>query len=84
MGDIIQNNREGNRFDFAFARANPNYISHSVVVIEVGEDTQGRFAFCVGGNESDSVRRTVVRLNANGLIKQRPGNSFISVVKNLK
>ena len=84
VGDIIQNNREGNRFDFAFARANANYISHSVIVIEVGEDTQGRFAFCVGGNETDSVRRTVVRLNANGLIKQRSGNSFISVVKNLK
>jgi len=46
VGDIIQNNREGNRFDFAFARANPNYISHSAIVIEVGEDTQGRFAFC--------------------------------------
>jgi hypothetical protein len=84
VGDIIQNNRDGNKFDFAFARANPDYKSHSVIVIEVGEDTLGRFAFCVGGNESDSVRRTVVRLNANGLIKQRSGNSFISVVKNLK
>ena len=48
------------------------------------EDTQGGFAFCIGGNESDSIRRTVVRLTPQGLIKQREGNSFICVIKNLK
>jgi hypothetical protein len=84
VGDIIQNNRGGNHFDFAFARTHTNYVSHSAIVIEVGQDTQGRFAFCVGGNESDSVRRTVVRLNAQGFIRQRDGNPFICVVKNLK
>jgi hypothetical protein len=62
----------------------PSYNSHSVIVIEVGQDTKGRFAFCVGGNETDSVRRTVVRLNAAGFIKQRPGNPFICVIKDLK
>lgn len=84
VGDIIQHNRGGNTFDFSFARDNDEYKSHSVIVIEVGQDVQGRFAFCVGGNESDSIRRTVVRLDANGIIKQRQGNSFISIIKNLK
>jgi len=84
VGDIIQNNRRGNSFDFNFAKTHANYESHSVIVIEIGQDTQGRFAFCVGGNENDSVRRTVVRLNAQGLIKQRAGNPFICVIKDLK
>jgi hypothetical protein len=84
VGDIIQNNRAGNNFNFNFARTHSQYVSHSVIVIEIGQDNQGGFAFCVGGNENDSVRRSVVRLNANGFIKQRDGNSFICVVKNLK
>ena len=84
VGDIIQHNRGGTHIDFNFARTHANYASHSVIVIEVGQDNKGPFAFCVGGNESDSVRRTVVRLDARGFIKQRDGNPFISVVKNLK
>ena len=84
VGDIIQNNRGGNRFDFAFARTHANYESHSTIVIEIGQDTEGGFAFCVGGNERDSIRRSVVRLNSAGLIKQRDGNSFICVIKTLK
>ena len=84
VGDIIQNNRGGNRFDFAFAKTHTSYLSHSAIVIEVGQDTQGHFAFCVGGNESDSIRRTVVRLNAQGFVKQREGNPFICVIKNMK
>jgi hypothetical protein len=84
IGDIIQNNRRGNNFSFEFAKANPEYVSHSVIVIETGRDAQGGFAFCVGGNEQDSVRRSVVRLDERGFIKQRTGNSFISIIKNLK
>jgi hypothetical protein len=84
VGDIIQFNRQNNTFDFAFARTHANYVSHSVIVVEVGQDTQGRFAFCIGGNESDSVRRSVVLLNSQGFIKQRAGNPFICVIKNLK
>ncbi len=84
IGDIIQNNRSGNNFNFAFAKANAEYSSHSVIVVETGVDAQGGFAFCIGGNESDSVRRTVVRLDDKGFIKKRTGNSFISIVKNLK
>src|SRR5262245_27669084 len=84
VGDIIQNNRRENRFTFDFAKTHAQYESHSVIVIEVGHDTQGGFAFCVGGNESDSVRRTVVRLNPQGLVKQRDASPFICVIKNLK
>jgi hypothetical protein len=82
--DPTYNNRGGNHFDFAFAKTHTSYLSHSAIVIEVGQDTQGRFAFCVGGNESDSIRRTVVRLNTQGFIRQREGNPFISVIQNLK
>jgi len=84
VGDIIQNNRGNNSFDFNFAKTHANYLSHSAIVIEIGQDNLGGFAFCVGGNESDSVRRTVVRLNAQGFIKQREGNPFICVIKDLK
>lgn len=84
VGDIIQNNRNGQTFDFAFARTHSQYTSHSVIVVEIGQDNQGGFAFCIGGNENDAVRRTVVRLNSQGFIKQRNGNPFICVVKNFK
>ena len=84
VGDIIQYNRGGNSFDFAFAKTHANYISHSVIVVEIGQDVQGGFAFCIGGNESDSVRRSVVRLDAQGFIKQRTGNPFICVIEDLK
>lgn len=84
IGDIIQHNRNGNRFTFDFAKNNAEYASHSVIVIETGQDADGKFAFCVGGNESDSVRRTVIRLDANGFVKQRRNSSFICVIKNMK
>lgn len=84
VGDIIQHNRGGTRFSFSFARTHRNYRSHSVIVVEIGQDTKGRFALCIGGNESDSIRRTVIRLDAHGFIKQRDGNPFICLVKNLK
>ena len=71
VGDIIQNNRGGHKFNFAFAKTHANYESHSMIVIEIGQDAAGGFAFCVGGNEKDSVRRSVVRLNSAGLIKQQ-------------
>lgn len=84
VGDVIQNNRRNNSFDFAFARTHTNYESHSVIVVEIGQDNLGGFAFCIGGNESDSVRRSVVRLDSKGFIKQRNGNPFICVIKDLK
>jgi hypothetical protein len=84
VGDIIQNNRGNTSFDFDFAKANANYQSHSAIVVARGEDSMGKFALTVGGNESDSVRQKRVILNADGTIKQRSSNSFIALVKNLK
>ncbi len=84
VGDIIQNNRLGTTHDYAFARTHKNYSSHSAIVVETGLDTAGRYALTIGGNEGDSIRRTVVRLNANGFIRQRTNNPFICVIKTLK
>jgi hypothetical protein len=84
IGDIIQNNRGGHKFDFNFAAANTQYESHSAIVVETGSDSAGCFALTVGGNESDSIRRTRVPLTAAGLVKQRPVNPFICVIKTLK
>jgi len=84
LGDIIQHNRGGNHFDFAFAKANKNYISHSAIVVETGEDPQGKYTLTIGGNEGDSVGRKLLRLKANGLIKQRENSPFICVIQNLK
>jgi hypothetical protein len=84
IGDIIQNNRGGNKFDFRFAAANTQYESHSAIVVETGADSAGRFALTIGGNESDSVRQTRVPLTAAGLVKQRSPNPFICVIKTLK
>jgi hypothetical protein len=84
VGDIIQNNRGGTKHNFAFAKANANYASHSAIVVEVGSDSVGHYALTVGGNEGDSIRRKVVRLTPDGLIKQRPENPFICVIADLK
>jgi hypothetical protein len=84
VGDIIQHNRGGTRFNFAHARDNSDYPSHSVIVVELGSDAEGRFALCIGGNESDTVRRTKVRLTPAGFIRQRGRNPYICVIRTLK
>lgn len=84
IGDIIQNNRGGTKFNFAHARKESSYQSHSAIVVETGTDSQGRFALTIGGNEGDSIRRALVRLDSKGLIKQRATNPFICVIENLK
>jgi len=84
VGDIIQNNRGGATHNFAFARDNEHYTSHSAIVVEVGQDTAGRFALTVGGNEGDSIRQKVVRLTPGGFIGQRPSNPFVCVIETLK
>jgi hypothetical protein len=84
VGDIIQNNRGGTKFDFAFAKANSQYQSHSAIVVETGIDSLGPYALTVGGNESDSIRRARIALTSTGTIKQRPTNPYICVIKTLK
>jgi hypothetical protein len=84
VGDIIQNNRGGNTFDFAFAKANSSYKSHSAIVIETGTDSKGNYLLTVGGNESDSVGKKLIRLTPGGLLKQPGINPFICVIKTMK
>ena len=83
MGDILQNNRSGNQFDFAHAKANQKYISHSAIVVEVGSDSKGNYLRTIGGNENDSVGLKEVRLDTKLLIKNASG-IYISVIENLK
>jgi hypothetical protein len=83
-GDIIQNNRDGNSFDYAHAAEHDDYASHTAIVVETGTDTTGRYAVTIGGNESDSIRRKRVVLDARGYIVQRPREPFICVVQTLK
>ncbi|MCC7284160.1 MAG: DUF2272 domain-containing protein [Acetobacteraceae bacterium] len=81
IGDIIQNNREGNSFGFEHAAAHDDYPSHTAIVVEEGKDPKGRFVITIGGNESDTVGRKRVALSADGLIVQRPNNPYICVVQ---
>jgi len=83
VGDIIQNNR-GNKFSYDYARTHKDYPSHSAIVVEVGADHQGHYAYTIGGNESDSIRRQRVALNKSGFINQRPTNPYICVIQDLK
>jgi hypothetical protein len=82
VGDILQNNRAGNNFDFAHATANRAYVSHSAIVMEVGVDNVGKYLRTIGGNEADSVGLKEVRLNANGVVKNASG-LYISVIETL-
>ena len=84
IGDIVHNNRSGNKFDYAYAQAHNSYESHSAIVIETGEDDEGHYLITVGGNEGDSIRQKEVRLDHNGFIIQRSSNPFISIIENLK
>ena len=84
IGDIIQNNRGGTTHNFAFARDNTNYASHSAIVVELGQDAAGRFALTIGGNEGNSIRQTIVRLTPEGFIRQRASNPFICIIETLK
>lgn len=85
LGDIIQNNRNGNSFDYNFTAANKAYESHSAIVVEERTDGSGRYVRTVGGNESDTVGARVVRLSSNGFIKPPTSDPkrFICVIQNL-
>ena len=84
IGDLIHRNRSGGAITYAQARDRSDYPSHSAIVVDVGEDQLGRFATTVGGNEHDSVRKTRVPLNANGMVVQTSSNPFICIVQDLK
>jgi len=84
VGDLIQYNRKGNQFDFTYASQNSNYESHSVIVTEISQDASGPHAQTIGGNESNSVRKSKVWLTQDGYIQQRSKFSYISVIQDLK
>jgi hypothetical protein len=84
VGDILQVNRNGNQFDFEFARANSDYLSHSSIVVARGSDANGKFISVVGGNESNSIRQTRLALKDDGTIKQPPKDPFIALLRNQK
>lgn len=82
LGDILHNNRSGHSYNFAFAKANKAYESHSAVVIEVGSDIRGKYLRTIGGNEADSVGLKEVRLSASGKVLN-PSGLYISVIETL-
>ncbi|HEX8019438.1 DUF2272 domain-containing protein [Mucilaginibacter sp.] len=85
LGDIIQNNRNNNKIDYArAATTTEGYPSHSAIVVAKGVDKDGPFVTTIGGNESNSVRAKRIGLDANGKIVQRKKDPFICVIKDLK
>ncbi|PTQ79315.1 uncharacterized protein DUF2272 [Nitrosospira multiformis] len=83
VGDILQNNRSGNSFDYSYASTHSEYESHSAIVIEVGADHLGRYLRTIGGNEGDSFGLKEVRLDSDGYVKN-PKGLYISVIETLK
>jgi lysozyme family protein len=84
VGDLVQRNRSGGAITYDQARRLADYPSHSAIVVEVGEDRQGLYATTIGGNESDTVGRKRVALDADGLVVQNSSNPFICIVQDLK
>ncbi|WP_231490570.1 DUF2272 domain-containing protein [Pedobacter sp. Leaf170] len=84
IGDILHNNRRGNSYTYDFAAKNDSYESHSAIIVEVGEDSKGKYILTIGGNEGDSIRIKEIRLDVSGFVKQRKNNPFICIIENLK
>ncbi|WP_428328258.1 DUF2272 domain-containing protein [Mucilaginibacter sp.] len=84
LGDILQNNRNGNKYNYAYASAHSEYLSHSAIVVKKGADAQGPYLITVGGNESNSIRTKRIALSADGKILPRVDSPFISLIKDSK
>jgi hypothetical protein len=84
VGDIVVFSSGRKAVDFSFASTNRLFMARAAIVVEVSRDSDGHFALVVGGNVGDSIRRTMVRLDAQGIILQRPANPFICLIKALK
>jgi hypothetical protein len=80
-GDIIHWNREGGGLSYADAAGKSDYPSHCVIVVDVGQDSEGPCAITVGGNQSQSVGRTRLPLSANGRLVARSEDPYISIIK---
>lgn len=84
IGDIIHLNREGNSYDYNYAKNNSGYPSHTAIVVEINKNIFGHYAITIGGNESDSIQKTRVKLDRNGFVKQKRKNPYICIIKTLK
>lgn len=84
VGDIIQNNRHGNTFDFDFAKSHSQYESHSAIVVKRDSDKKGEFLMTIGGNESNTIGLKRIALTKEGLVVQRKKDRFICIVEDLK
>ncbi|MFT4503159.1 DUF2272 domain-containing protein [Caballeronia sp. 15711] len=79
VGDIIQNNRDGNAFTFKNATEQSRYESHSAIVVILLDEGGKKYAVTVGGNESNSVGRAKVELTPEGFIKDK-SDHYIAIV----
>ncbi|GAA5127124.1 DUF2272 domain-containing protein [Luteolibacter yonseiensis] len=89
-GDIINHNFKSGTVTFEDAGNRNDFHSHSAIVVEKGEDAHGRFVRTIGGNEatrehqSGTVGDSIIRLEADGRIKDRDTHRFIALIKTLK
>lgn len=83
LGDIITWNRGGGTVTYDRARTLESYDSHGAIVVALIKRMGQNFAVTIGGNESDSVRRTEVPLTAAGKVKARAENPYICVIETL-
>jgi len=84
LGDILQNNRNGNQYNYAYAGTHDSYFSHSAIIVDKGVDATGPYVTTIGGNESNSIRTKRISLDANEMIAQRVDSPFICLIKDLK
>ena len=82
VGDLLQNNRAGHRYDFEHAASHRRYESHSAIVVEVGADNRGGYLRTIGGNEGDGIGLKEVRLDTDGLVRNADG-LYISAIETL-
>lgn len=81
VGDIIHWNRSGGAMTYAGAANDADYPSHCVVVVELGQNSEGPCAITVGGNEGQSVGQNKLPLSANGRLVARSDDPYISIIK---
>jgi Rv2525c-like, glycoside hydrolase-like domain/Uncharacterized protein conserved in bacteria (DUF2272) len=84
VGDILHNNRGGQRLTYDFAAAHEAYESHSAIIVELGSNAEGPFAKTIGGNEGDTIGLKRVPLTDDGFVKQRDANPYICIIQDLK
>lgn len=83
VGDLICGNRGGGQVTFGQARTLDSYNSHGAIVVELTVQDGVHYAVTIGGNEGDSIRKTMVRLTQQGRVKQRGTDPYICVIQNL-